>query len=460
MKPSVVENINTNVDRKMVPQQPTTITFLLFTGLIIVIGLLIWPVNQTAALRVEALGSEAKIKELSREVAALREELANVKAELAMTSGVIDHRSALTDSLTKPDNQVVNIVDEHGAEAAMSISSNIQSDKAEDNELDDMLDPQQESSGLKDGNQALTKLNYNSAIESFIKVESSAPDYVDARMGVANAWFYSQQYDKAIVEFTYVLKKKADSVEAAIGLANAYQRLGQRQQQIAAYDIAISIEPRQWLHYNSRATAHLMDGNNEDAIQDFRQAARLASPVKADQATALENIGLIHLREQQWNQAYQHADEVNKLDAKHSWNWLIRGIAAAKLKRNVDAYVSFDEWFKYRRSTDPYLLKQFLPESIHAFVDVTPAGLTKLVDPPLISGQPCENDSQCKSYACKPGPPFNKINYCVAKDKDCSALDNIGYLLGEILEIDGIKVRCYQPEAGNARWTVDSRVTD
>jgi tetratricopeptide (TPR) repeat protein len=457
---SAVENINTIVDRKMTPQQPTTISILLFTGLIIVICLLVWSVNQTAILKVEALGSEAKIEELSREVAALREELASVKAELAMTGGVIDHRVALTGSLTESANQVVNMIEEHDAEATMSIPSDIQSDSAEDNELEDMADPQQASSGLTDGKQALTKLNYSSAVESFTKVDSSAPDYIEARLGVANAWFYSHQYDKAIVEFAYVLKKKADSVEAAIGLANAHQRLGQRQQQIAAYDKAISIEPQQWLHYNSRATAYLMDGNNEDAIQDFRQAGRLASPVKADQATALENIGLIHLREQQWKQAYEHADEINKLDVKHSWNWLIRGIAAAKLKRNVDAYVSFDEWFKYKRSTDPYLLKQFLPESIHAFVDVSPAGLTKLVDPPLISGEPCENDSQCKSYACKPGPPFNKTNYCVAKDKDCSALDNIGYLLGEALEIDGIKVRCYQPEAGNARWTVDSRMTN
>ena len=166
---------------------------------------------------------------------------------------------------------------------------------------------------------------------------------------------------------------------------------------------------------------------------------------------------MIYLREQQWQLAFEHANEVNRLDVKHAWNWLIRGIAAAKMERNVDAYVSFDEWFKYKRATDPYLLKQFLPESIHAFIDVSPVGLTKLVDPPLISGQVCVNDFQCKSSACRPGPPFNKINYCVAADKLCSAMDSNGYLAGETLIIEGTKYRCYQPESSNARWTPDNR---
>ena len=230
-----------------------------------------------------------------------------------------------------------------------------------------MPHPQQESSGLTEGNKALSKLNYNNAIKYFTKVESEAADFINARMGVANALFYSHQYEKAVTEFAYVLSLQPDSVEAVIGLANAHQRLGQRPEQIAAYDRAIGMEPAQWLHYNSRATAYLMSGDNERAIQDFRQASRLARPVKADQATAFENIGLIHLWEEHWQQAFQHANEVNRLDRQHSWNWLIRGIAAAKLKRNVDAYVSFDEWFKYKRPTDPYLLKQLLPRIFSRF---------------------------------------------------------------------------------------------
>lgn len=422
----------------MTPQQPPAITFLLIAGIIIVTCLLVWSVSQTAAIKVESLASAARIAELGGQVDALGEELASVKIRLAMANSVIDQKNTQIGPLPEADFHIANTIEEHG--------------------LDDMANPQQESPGVTDGRQAFAELNYDSAIENFIKVETTAADYVAARMGVANAYFYSQRYSKAVAEFAHVLEQQPDSAEAAVGLANAYHRLGQRKQQIAAYDKVISIEPQQWLHYNSRATAYLMDDNHERAIEDFQQAARLASPVKADQATASENIGLIYLREQQWQLAFEHANEVNRLDVKHAWNWLIRGIAAAKMERNVDAYVSFDKWFKYKRATDPYLLKQFLPESIHAYIDVSPVALTKLVDPPLISGQVCANDFQCKSYACRPGAPFNKTNYCVAADKLCSAMDSNGYLAGETLVIDEIKVRCYQPESGNARWTPDNRV--
>ena len=31
-------------------------------------------------------------------------------------------------------------------------------------------------------------------------------------------------------------------------------------------------------------------------------------------------------------------------------------------------------------------------------------------------------------------------------------------IINELLEIDGMRVRCYQPKAGNARWTINSRI--
>ncbi len=444
----------------MTPNPPTTTTTILLACIVFVIGLLVWSVNQTAALKIETHGSIASIVELEKEVTVLREELASVKPELIKAISLIHEKKLQIALMMEQANQPTEINEKEKSEISMPVPADIQADLAQDGRLEDMPHPQQESSGLTEGNKALSKLNYNNAIKNFTKVESEAADFIKARMGVANALFYSHQYEKAVTEFAYVLSLQPDSVEAVIGLANAHQRLGQRPEQIAAYDRAIGMEPKQWLHYNSRATAYLMSGDNERAIQDFRQASRLASPVKADQATAFENIGLIHLWEEHWQQAFQHANEVNKLDTQHSWNWLIRGIAAAKLKRNVDAYVSFDEWFKYKRPTDPYLLKQLLPESIHVFVDVSPAGLSKLVDPPLVSGELCENNSQCRSNICRPGAPFNKPNYCVVENKHCSAANSNGYLLGESIVVDGIKVRCYQPDLANARWTVDNRVTN
>jgi tetratricopeptide (TPR) repeat protein len=416
----------------------------------IIISILYWSMTQLESLRSQAFAANNHIQQLNREIAVLQadlEKLQPVDAEIAPQ--IIDLESNLSARARSLADAVVAMRIPGTAELSQDMNNAAS--------LQDTEEPLQESVGMTAGRREFTKLQYDKAIEQFERVESSAADYIAARLAVANAYFYSHRFRNAVTAFSFVLELQPGSVEAVIGLANSHHRLGQRSEQIAAYDKAIEIEPRQWLHYNSRATAYLLDGNNEQAMLDFQQAAQVASSVRADQVTALENVGLIYLREQQWQTALDHADELNQLDDTHAWNWLVRGIAAAKLERNVDAYVSFDNWFKFKKSTDPYLLKQILPESVHAFVDVSPAGLTRLVDPPKISGDVCDNDSQCKSYSCKPGPPDNKINYCVMEDSDCSAAGSNGYLLDEILEIDGIRHRCYQLRAGNARWTIEGR---
>ena len=177
-----------------------------------------------------------------------------------------------------------------------------------------------------------------------------------------------------------------------------FGRSGLYAKQIETYNKLITIQPNAWLHFNGRATAHLLQDDDELAMQDYLQATSLASPDNRAQAAAMENIGLIHLRRQNWLIAFQHSENVNRLDDEQAWNWLIRGIAAAKLKRNIDAYVAFDNWFKFKRGTDPYLLKQYLPEDIHPYIDVSAKGLAKLVDPPKISGERCDNPYQCKSF--------------------------------------------------------------
>ena len=437
----------------MLPISPTTTIPILIGFIILTIILLTWSVNQTAALKVESLASASRIEELDREVKTLRSMLVSMRIKLQESNNSFRVERAEDDLPVESATSKSDIETDDKTASATLMPSLPGTDVEQSEKLEDMSEPSQESTGLSSGNNALKNLNYSDAIDNFEKVDADAEDYIRARTGIANAYFYSHQFEKAAAEFTHILEQKSDSVEAAIGLANAYLRLGQVEKQISAINRAIAIEPEHWLHYNNRATAYLMNGDNEKAKEDFTEAARLAAPTLEAQASAMENIGLIHLQEDNWSLAYEHANTVNKLDAKHSWNWLIRGIAAAKLKQNVDAYVSFDEWFKYKRATDPYLLKQVLPESLHVFIDVTPRGLTKLVDPPYISGQRCENNSQCKSYICRPGPPHNKVNYCVMKDKLCSAPDSNGYLLDEIMELDGVKVRCYQPDAANARWT-------
>ena len=315
----------------------------------------------------------------------------------------------------------------------------------------------EEQNIFKSANEKLTKLDYQGAIEEFSGVKKDSREYVTARLSIAQSYFYAHDYRRAIDEFEFVLELRPDLVAAAIGLANSHSRLGDHAAQVAALDRAIATEPGNWLHYNGRATARLAMGEYDLARKDYERAAKLAGQNKTLQANALENIGIIYLNREQWQEAFEHADDVNKIESSLGWNWLFRGIAAAQMEHNIDAYVSYDQWFKYRKATDPYLLKQLLPEALHKYVDVSVAGLPGLIDPPLLAGNACVNDYQCRSQQCRPGAPDNKSNYCVAEELDCAAENSAGFLAGELLEVDGASVRCYVPLKANPRWTRDNR---
>lgn len=329
-------------------------------------------------------------------------------------------------------------------------------DAVVDNRIDDVANPNTEAEQYAKAKQALAALRYDDAIDSFSKVQEEEAAYIRARMGIAQSYFYAHKYERAAEEFSAILDRQPAQVEAAVGLANAYQRLGEHDKQVAALDRAIETEPDNWLHYNNRATAWLAGGEYEKAMTDYQQAEKHAGQNQTFRANALENIGIIHLSQERWQTALDHADEVNQIDATLGWNWLFRGIAAARLERNIDAYVSYDNWFKYRKASDNYLLKQLLPESLFEYVDVSAQGLPLLVDPPLQAGEPCVNDYQCDSRSCRPGAPDNRQNYCVLTGRDCAAPDSIGFLEGEFVKLEGISVRCYLPVDARPRWTRDS----
>ncbi len=415
----------------MTKDRMSNLNSLLLAAIIVLCGLLAWSYSQNKKFQSTIETAQRRISELETKANKLR----------------AIEQPAVALELPVPNRPELLRIEEKTTSAADNSS-----DKPA---LDELPDPRAEPDELSRAKDAFAALDYNSAIDNYSQVKTDAEEFALARLGLANALFYSHKYEEAVAEFEHVHSLWPDSVEALIGLANSHQRLQQHAARIAAYDKVVKLEPQKWLHYNSRATAYLMSNDHVRAKEDFRQAAKLAQANPADEAKALENVGLIYLKENQWQEAFQHADKVNSINRQQSWNWLIRGIAAAKLERNVDAYVSFDEWFKYKRSTDPYLLKQLLPESLYQYVDVSPTALARLVDPPFISGDQCENNYQCKSLMCRPGPPANKQNFCVAEDKVCSAPNSNGYLPGETLIVNDMKVRCYQPQAANARWTVD-----
>ena len=409
------------------------ILFFIFSGLVY------WLVTSKATL-------QARLNDANIVIAELRNELEIVRSELhahevkAVVSNVVEVTEQSLETI--PDNLPISVGVIEGD--SLSVESKQESQNA--------VEPEDHFSR---GKHALASGYYKTAIESLKKVEQEHGQYLESRLDIANAYFFSQQYDQAATAYENLLKLAPESVEALVGLANTYNRTGKKGKQIAAYTRAISLEPEQWLHYNSRGSAFYQNGNDDRALDDFVHAAKLAKHSETDQAVALENIGLIHLRREKWLVAFQHSDIVNNIDAERSWNWLIRGIAAVKLSYSSDAWVAFENWFKYRRPTDTFLLKQFLPDPLQGFAELTPKELAKLIDPPLKNGEICVNDAQCASYYCAAGAPNNKLNYCAEKRRDCGAEQTDGYKVGQKVVIDGKTFRCYQPASGRGRWTID-----
>ena len=332
--------------------------------IIILSGLLLWFFSQNKILQSTIESAQNRISGLETQVREL---------------GTKDPQTTATDLSTPQWIEQVELEQISSSVLPVTVREN-DIGVLEKDSLDKLPDPGAEPDELSRAKDAFAALDYNSAIDNYAQVKTDAEEFALARLGIANALFYSHQYEKAVAEFKHVHSLRPDSVDALIGLANSHQRLQQHAARIAAYDKVVKLEPEKWLHYNSRATAHLMSNDHVRARKDFNQAASLARANPADEAKALENVGLIYLKEAKWQQAFQHADKVNSIDRLQSWNWLIRGIAAAKLERNVDAYVSYDEWYKNKRATDPYLLKQLLPDSLHQYIDVSPKALAKLVD--------------------------------------------------------------------------------
>lgn len=416
----------------------------------LIAGLAFWFKGEIEGIKGNVNESGILLAEVQQEQVLLQAELQKLRMQLAVSGA--DEVLPMHDGLSlNPDNPAGQ---SDGKFANEPVTEQSESSRSVES-IDGSGDTVEEVTDFDLGKSALANGYYQVAIEHLGKVEPSDKRYLESRLDIANAYFFSQKYAEALTAYEKLLKLQPESVEALIGLANTYNRTGDKGEQIAAYTKAISLEPGKWLHYNSRGSALYQNGNYDKAMEDFIEAARLARQSKTDQALALENIGLIHLSREKWQVAFQHTSNVNNIDSKRSWNWLIRGIAALKLSYSNDAWVSFENWFKYKRPTDPFLLKQFLPEPLQELAEITPAELARLIDPPAVNGAVCVNNAQCASNYCAPGAPDNRISYCAAGNRDCAAIDKEGYKAGQKIEIEGISVRCYRPDTGPGRWTVD-----
>lgn len=126
-----------------------------------------------------------------------------------------------------------------------------------------------------------------------------------------------------------------------------------------------SIKP---LYY--RGLAEMMMGENDAAVSSFDQSIELAQ-TESQRINAMENKGLVYIRQENWQQALDNSDAVVEMDGAEDarWNFLIREIAADKLGYRDAAKNAHNTWSERATEIDKWELRRLLPEGLHSYLE-------------------------------------------------------------------------------------------
>ena len=86
-----------------------------------------------------------------------------------------------------------------------------------------------------------------------------------------------------------------------------------------------------------------------------------------EKAYTLENLGLLYIRNGEWERAMNHTNKVLTINPQLAWSWLMRAIAASKLGRKEIEVKSVKAWEKHREQEDGAELRKYIPIQFDEF---------------------------------------------------------------------------------------------
>ena len=205
-------------------------------------------------------------------------------------------------------------------------------------------------------------------------VEDFDEPYTPAYLGLGRAYFEADRFTEAIALFDAGLQVE-DTASIRSWRCFTKNRIGVRadpgegdssfREALADCDIAIAQDPSYWWSYNTRGFSHLLLGNYDDAVSDWRAAAARHN----DPAYALENIGLAYISAERWQAALDHTSEfIRDHGTGSAWNWLARAVAADQLGSG-EAAEALERWRELRNPGDVEALKRYLSQELHRYVE-------------------------------------------------------------------------------------------
>jgi len=183
------------------------------------------------------------------------------------------------------------------------------------------------------------------ALELFGKVSESEEDISSVNQKYlfvysGHCYHFLGQFNDAVKEYDLALQADNNFAVAYLGRGTAYGELGQYSQEFQDLDLAIQLDPTIATAYSNQGYAYNQLERYERAIQDFDRALQL----DPEFVVAYNNRGFSYLQLGQYELAIQDLDRAIELDPHFANPYLWRGTAYEKLGKTRNAEADFKKY--------------------------------------------------------------------------------------------------------------------
>jgi tetratricopeptide (TPR) repeat protein len=193
-------------------------------------------------------------------------------------------------------------------------------------------DPTEVAAVFNRGNAKWALNDVPGAIEDWTRTLSIDPNYADALGNRGDAYRSQERYDQALVDLDRALAIRVNAMDLHNrGLAYEYG-LRDPIRAIADFDQAVSLDPNNPVYRNSACWARAVAERELDVARAHCDAAIAADP----NADFLDSRGLLNLRENRFQDAWNDFDAAVCANETHAHARYGRGISALRLGRTAE----------------------------------------------------------------------------------------------------------------------------
>lgn len=322
-------------------------------------------------IRAQIASFQQNLRMVESDQQSLKAAVAEVSGKLGEITGLREERAAQMGALTRKESgenkdPFTNALQLAQAEVAFEpLTRSEQQALATQRRIADKKDS---AEALYLVGSALVRSDAAAAIKPLMAAVEKDPTFEPAWVALGSAYRYAFQYKNAEGALTTAVKLNPDRTFTRFELCYVQMRLQTVDRNSACDSKAWNVDD--WRTFHSSGFNNYNLGNYGEAEKDWRKAAEL----RPAPAGSLENLGLIYVRQEQWQKAFDNAQIVRLIDAESSWNWLFLSIAADRLGRKEHAREASARWQEFGTKDDVESLTPLLPATLQSYVALKTGG--------------------------------------------------------------------------------------